>query len=390
MQNRQKELRLIKEKYRQLILSYQSDRKYDAKINKEFRKVYAQYVALNVKANDNIDSANDPLRFSASAVAYFSQLPFEFVEYYLKMLPHDLHDEFHVNRQAFLKSVTHYSQDEIRKINEYYSQMTADKVNEIIMLGIKKYKNSLERVQDRAYLWLATKPGNTPIYIFGTVHQMTESVDDIFGEVVKNLIDKVDHVFFEVKLRPQDFEMYKVNGYRYSSMDLVIAREATVANKKLFPLENEKTRVICHQNAHESVDSSPPQHPEHVRLQAMLMTRMYLDDPAVTNFVPTRWPRQIAVRNIFWMHSILNLTFRPSLIVSGLRHCAGKYGLPNLLAAEGYQLTPLMKKIPTRKSQLVHEFAFGNVIMNSIFRPISSNKEKKQNLICSNRTLNMP
>ncbi len=49
---------------------------------------------------------------------------------------------------------------------------------------------------------------------------------------------------------------------------------------------------------------------------------------------------------------------KPISVVVGSAHHAGKYGIPNLLASEGYTLTPLLKIAPPRKSTLIYESVF--------------------------------
>ena len=84
-------------------------------------------------------------------------------------------------------------------------------------------------------------------------------------------------------------------------------------------------------------------------------------------------------RNFFWMPDMLlesNQKQKASLRNCGAAHNAGRYGLPNLLAYEGYTLRPLIKTAPVSKRSIIRNLVFGEG--NTLFKRVVDKEKARQ------------
>lgn len=208
------------------------------------------------------------------------------------------------------------------------------------------------------------------IYLYGTIHISIDNYDikDRCSELADHFIDQVEVVYTEIKRNfVYDLEM---------TIDDFIALKTYQAGKELRPLENERvfsnsvsdfdsfaSNFISTQNLTDQESQD--------RIRAYLTsTPIHAMAESDTNSELTRSGIK---RNFFWMHEILHqsqVMKKSSLVVNGSGHNSGQYGLPNLLAYEGYTLTPLMQCAPETKKSIARKLVFGN--QDSFFQRLVS------------------
>lgn len=255
--------------------------------------------------------------------------------------------------------------------------ITKEALLEKISAAETKYEHIDNSISENAFLWVAKKDGCAPVYIFNTAHLLTGiDPNDLFGDAFDNIIDKVDTVFTEVELSvlPENIKIAlspKLNTY---VLDSFIAEKAVDMEKEVKPLENNEIREILgidmkqyNQNWDETINT----------MASNRETIKYLLDHTQNYLTHAHTPpppdsdadkKKIIddtigkKRNFFWMESILSESSqnKASLVICGNDHSSGKYGLPNLFAAEGYQVEPLMKTPPLSKKNMIKSLVYGS------------------------------
>lgn len=296
---------------------------------------------------------------------------------------------------------------QVVSIYEPFSSLKADQVVKIIKAAISKYAKISHTIKDNAFLWKAEKEGCAPIYIFCSQHMATYNFLNVFGDAIKNILSQVELVCTEVTLDVDKFPepLKSKNGKIVFEPDKLIAYIAHQMKKKLKCLEDGNIRDVAYNfeafTAEDKlVDKQVPSDCDNFLSQdlkdselssedmgsdigfeknipqsaifkmvdidevvkyvdAFLDNFDYLDKECkqyltyVTKFSLDEMTRD-ANRNFVWIDSIMAQSREniPALIVCGAVHSAGKYGLPNLLAHEGYTLTPVMKTAPILESTI--------------------------------------
>lgn len=223
-------------------------------------------------------------------------------------------------------------------------------LSELIQSCVDNYQAVEPSVEEKAFLWRATKPNYAPIFIFGTMHEVSLNFEDVFADPLRNILSQVDICFTEVEdLNFVDALNDIPVGAELYQLDTCICVLAFMMGKKLKVLETETVRKIIDQDkyiytvAFQNVSSVLLNNDTENYLQNILPTLKKGISASTTK------------RNCFWMYDILqeSKNQNASLVVCGGLHNMGKHGLPNLLRFEGYTVTPLMKQAPTPKSKII-------------------------------------
>lgn len=260
------------------------------------------------------------------------------------------------------------------RLSEHYTtnpicNMTNDELSKKINLSKTKYKHTHNYISEQAFLWVAKKDGCAPIYIFNTMHLLTGiDANDIFGDALNNIIDKVDTVFTEVELNihPEDTTVSPHNESSVYELDHIIAEKSANMGKVLKPLENSEIREAlgCHENEIQSLYQSTNEQLQKGEVELLMQaSQNYLThaNPFTINKEDNKY-FATKNRNFFWIESLLfeSSNNKTCLVACGTSHSSGKYGLPNLLAANGYQLEPLMKTPPPSKKDIARTLVYGH------------------------------
>lgn len=237
---------------------------------------------------------------------------------------------------------------------ELCEKLTPEEMKAYMDYQAQHYANIDENVKEKAFLWKAEKEGVAPVYIFGTVHDSTIDINDIFGDALTNILDKVDDVFTEVAINP-----YRgLKNDIPTGIDDFIAQKAEKMGKNSRFLENSESIEAAGRVRNPLTACQIPARKE------ILKDLEQFSNNFLTHISPEEEERTFSdpdnpdvKRNFFWMNPVLETSQaqKSCLVACGSAHNAGKYGLPNLLASEGYQLTPLMKVPPVPKSTLLRE-----------------------------------
>ena len=251
---------------------------------------------------------------------------------------------------------------------DQYAHLDTEAIKSLIETANKNYDNPELLVQEQAFLWEAKQVGKAPIYLLGTMHLLNQDPADIFGDLVARIMDDVDKVFCEIDtssaLEEIEIESSGVVLYSFEKMIENIARRA---RKKLGVLENIAVRQqmypadlleIIERIFQEALSGSKEYYRE--------LTNSFLN--VLAPFDPENHPAHcvfeilLTLRNKLWMLTLLDNSNvkTPILVACGANHNIGKFGLPNLLANEGYTLTPLIKKAPLPKSVILRSLVFSN------------------------------
>jgi len=324
--------------------------------------------------------------------------------------------------------------------SEHLEGLSKEQIQEHIMDAKSHYDNVTNLITDKSFLWIAEKEGCAPIYFMSTNHELNCDLEDRFGDAMDNIIDKVDIVFTEVTETEEeslsdalsdaslpDHIKKKLLQETHDSMDNFIANKAWKQGKELRPLENglvRETALSMNETSSSIMDFlskiKDMSNTQMSTSECLTHTRNYLtnicqgevkiqSDAEVIDFLKKTFnciPEQIDCdllksvlnadaqkvinRNLFWMKSIISVSSqdkKPCLVASGAAHNYGQYGLPNLLASDGYTLTPLMKKAPHSKSAHIRELTFGSD--NGFFKPfipdiLKDNSNQKTSKACQN------
>ena len=239
-------------------------------------------------------------------------------------------------------------------------------LQEKIAASEARYEEIDIRITDQAFLWRAEKTGFAPVYIFNTCHYLIDvKIKDIFGDAIKNTVDQVQVVFTEVEIDVHS-DKKTLSSEKHPTiyhLDEMVAKKAYAMRKTLKPLETSEIRnmlgggdqqeqQIFHKEFNAEIqDASSESFTFLTEYSKNYLTHVC---PSYSLIELDRW---LIKRNKFWMMSILEESSKqnPSLVVCGAIHSRGQFGLPNLLAHEGYTVKPLMKTAPTPKSVMLKE-----------------------------------
>lgn len=349
----------IRGAYKALILKYHPD-KQAGKSQKEredaarqftlVREAYDRLMGSGPEIASNphdslksIESAPEPIRIEDESVESINPFVLDDLNN-LKNRLFDLKNQIEAN---FKEIGTESSQ------NFFLDDSLSDKLIEQETISKKmdeaenRYTDCPELVKDVAFLWKAEKEGCPPIYLFSTCHEFLLDTKDYFADVCEGVVDKVDEVMVEV-----------VSEVRVeTSVDDLIQEKAIELNKNLKSLEN---RTVIAASGFVKLQTTSTKD-EPTQSDKEDFNKQYL-----TSIAPLKLDERSKAnpllhsairRNLYWLDDILSQK-KSTLVACGSMHNSGKYGLPNLLALEGYTLTPLMKKAPTPKSVQLRELVY--------------------------------
>lgn len=275
-------------------------------------------------------------------------IPDEFYEgaNHIKIFDFELKDTKNVTSDIYNLISNKYFSNSAKSKYDHSHLVILDKerITTLIQEKLHTYDDIENKMTDKSFLWVATKPGCAPIYLFGTMHRFSLDFDNYFRDVLENIIEKVDCVCTEVESKSDLL------------FDARIAEIGSQMNKILRPLEDDyifSTLVNLTDLPKEANQSDIDE-----------LSRQFLTNIVPENaiFDDLNGKKEILYagikRNLLWMHQILrqsNEEQLPTLVACGALHLHGKYGLPNLLKFEGYDVKPLMKKAPVSRNE-IHRF----------------------------------
>lgn len=235
----------------------------------------------------------------------------------------------------------HLNQQQLTTENNYHSAKPLPHTSELLNLN-----NSEPKSRKPVWLWKAQKKDCAPIYIFGTQHKVNFDPNEIFGEAIKNTVEKVDIVFTEIEIPSNKFE-------DKTAIDCWVAGIGNEQNKTLKPLENERARsyfgvASCFLKSNVThidpsiVDKCSEQYLSGETITKTIKVGGKLDSLAACT-----------TRNLYWLRSITEHSKdkKTCLVAVGALHNTGEMGLPRLLEEEGYTVKPLMTSIPTKQEK---------------------------------------
>ncbi|MBA2653428.1 MAG: DnaJ domain-containing protein [Tatlockia sp.] len=237
--------------------------------------------------------------------------------------------------------------------------------------GENNYRYISDSINEKALLWKAEKKGCAPIFLYGTAHLSLDNcnIKDRFDDLFDYLIDQVDVVLPEIEMCCI-FDLGE-------NIDEFIVLKAHHREKELRPLENRLIRMTT--MSEKLINSINSNSFSDSRIKEL--TRCYLTGGnliTMNETVTSELIKSAIKRNFFWMEDILSQSYhkKTSLVVAGGAHNSGDYGLPNLLAYEGYKLTPLIKSAPTSKKAIIRNLVFGT--HNLFFQPEINKKNEQE------------
>ncbi len=221
-----------------------------------------------------------------------------------------------------------------------------------------RYQNATNIHQETPLVWVATKNGHSPIYIFNSMHYTIDyNFKDYFRHTLDAILNEVDVVFTEVRVSDNykipiegtvSFDLYRLDSY--------IAKKARKKDRRVIELENTALREIAGCEMRGTFkDDLALFRGENLEIKNLL-------ESATKNYLSGEWGKEfvddqsVSNRNFLWMDKILlqSNSKNRCLVVCGGNHSIGQYGLPNLLACEGYDMNVLIAK-PITLSELVDQ-----------------------------------
>jgi len=243
--------------------------------------------------------------------------------------------------------------------SEFINQIKKEEVLETLLHAAERYKNITCLITEKAFCWKAEKKGCADVYLFGSIHKFPFDALNIFGDAVDTILDNVKVVFTEVA---RTIPHSNNNTEKNLGLDDFIAKKAFDMKKELKPLENTMIREAL------GVDPRLPSYSNIEQEELEELTRQYLTNISYGDSTPKANKEDPIVlaaainRNLFWMDSSIRCESEQqnaSLVVCGGAHNHGQFGLANLLVADGYTLTPLMKTPPVPRNALLKDAMFG-------------------------------
>lgn len=483
----------IHKAYRKLALIYHPDKHAGKSIEAvqeaevRFKQIVSAYEMLtnkNAKHSEHQTDDENMLTFGPDQLTYNSSLPLENRKNHFNKF-FDFSEKGDFDYGSFKKSIYGDICKPLSSYNKTYNtshldNLSEDDIRNRLSIAKMKYSNIDVQVNGKAFIWIAEKEGCAPIYLFSTMHDcidINNSLDDRFGDVVENIIDKVDVVFTEVEQESARNESKKlldlINKFLnnttdtdesdkvdYTSMDTFIQFKSQQQNKELRPLENDLVRnlaevfdlspliteIIKNINtkimnkyvksleSHEKTDIYSEQYFNNIAPSTSFPLSKIHDENDVIEFCETLnysldnhedfiFPNELldvelnkklnnvfstasrnekisAIkehlnaslyylmhRNFFWMESILltsSVEKKSALIADGAAHNLGQFGLPNLLAFEGYTLKPIMQYAPTSKKAIIRDLVFSQGV--SLFKPVKVSDTVKNEILSTEKT----
>ncbi|MBA2710361.1 MAG: DnaJ domain-containing protein [Tatlockia sp.] len=379
----------IRRAYYKLSLKAHPDRKPKEEkedSEKKFKKLVKAYEMLTKTENFSKNNANKNLK----QLNYIDQKDVLNCD----ILPDLKNDNYEFKKQIFAPNIglddfnERYrklkKQDKLKEKFSTYHLLTynlkgiCNLDKETIMKRIERGENnyryiSTDSINEKALLWKAERKGCAPIYLFGTAHLSIDNfnIKDRFDDLFDYLIEQVDVVLPEI-------ESCCIFGFG-ENIDEFIVLKAHHREKELRPLENRLIRMTTmSEKLLNSINSNSFSFSES---KIKELTRSYLTGSnfiSMNETVTSELIKSAIKRNFFWMEDILSQSYhrKTSLVVAGGAHNSGHYGLPNLLAYEGYKLTPLFKSAPTSKKVIIRNLVFGT--NNLFFQPEINRKNEQE------------
>lgn len=242
-------------------------------------------------------------------------------------------------------------------IDEMRAHSPLLKLQAVIDAAEEKYAQVEEQISETAFLWRATKEGHAPVYLFNTVHHFPAEMAERFIGLIEASMDKADVCIMESPafLTRSIFQSYPA----LTSLDLMVEECAEKMGKPQAFLDDLLMLRLIFQK--KPLTDSLSIHEVDERLEALKTNfySVYLNNVRVPN--PDGDGSHVYIRNKLWIEKIVAVSAqqRSSFVAVGARHNQGIFGLPNLLAHEGYTLTPLAKTAPPSTTWLLRQLAEG-------------------------------
>lgn len=231
-----------------------------------------------------------------------------------------------------LQTINQYNNENVKKYDRCHKSFLQEKISKTEARYLSAAIPSV--VQEEAFVWLATKEKKGSIYIFGTMH--SDLVNDVFEEPLRKIISDVVVVFTEIEMSSSPEER---------TLDVLVAEIASQKQKIIKPLESDRIRKVIG-----VIDNG-----EQLEITDLELRECFLNHVPL----PKNSDSKTDQRTAFWMEDILseseNKKDQNILIAVGANHTQGKFGLPNLLAYEGYELVPFMKNRPLPEEEITIE-----------------------------------
>lgn len=222
--------------------------------------------------------------------------------------------------------------EELHKAERHYQFLQNEKSPEYIC-------------NQKAFLWKAEKKGHPDIYIFNSIHRAEFDAENIFGDALNNVLDKVAVVYTEAQ------GIKSTATHSYLGLDEMIARKAAKMGKSLKALEDEK---VYQHITQKRLDAIPTPLASIDNIEQDIQLQYLTNISYSTSMMSEETQTELQKRNSFWMINSILTEKNACLVVAGSLHSSGKWGLPNLLAVEGYTLTPQILKAPNSRSEMVY------------------------------------
>jgi|GEM_PF-5944863 len=209
------------------------------------------------------------------------------------------------------------------------------------------------------WLWKATKSGCADVYILGALHIVRFNQEKYFGPAIRCTLDKVSRVFTEVDIS----EKNRINP---KGIDDWVAALAHTHGKELISLEDNEKRLFLGVssdllNGHIGLVLTEQKLKE--------ASEKYLSGETVSEEINYKEDMTALIkRNEFWLTAIRKASEeqKTCLVVVGAAHNVGKFGVPSLLKMAGYEVIPLMCKIPLTQKKILR----GMIHESTIFNPL--------------------
>lgn len=237
-------------------------------------------------------------------------------------------------------------------------------------------------VDKTAFLWKAEKDGCGTVYLASLMHITPEDYLQRFSPFLNQMISYADRVYCEIKMDVYAYDIHEVRnkksvGYsEFFSLEKSDSEEEKVdifysTDRKFIQMAINQGKEISYLESEAIVSQMMKQTPEPAYgtedYQKKSLRWNYEDAESIyfQSFLSINAPEASPLtinRNIFWMSETILPDSRAGkniVVGPGAGHNCGKYGLPNLLAVNGYRLTPLITSVPPHASEIVRELAFG-------------------------------
>lgn len=218
-----------------------------------------------------------------------------------------------------------------------------------------KYANPDVKIKEQAFLWVAKKEGVAPIYILGSRHLVSRDTQLRFLDLINTVLDKVETSFTEsatpVVQEPK-------------GIDDLVEHRANMMGKNQKYLESLRSLKLMHGKKlmSEILDAKDSEIYKDAVASSEEWFLTNCASASLEALADTGLDHLTSLRNKFWMEDILkeSTSQKSCMVTVGAMHNQGIFGLPNLLANEGYNLTPLAKTAPTPTRVLLRDLLTGS------------------------------